>query len=163
MTFRSYFASDQQPADIPLGNFLHDKKDDRFGCPGIRGSEAQLMNDAHNPTAQLCVADFVRLNPAVSYLVTPAVPSDELGGTPSLFPGGNFVRMDTYMAVLTNAKSSKGDKAYALYRAVYCYGPSGNNDCGGKDVSKSQRKAWFTTLKRDYAGTWWANALQYYW
>ena len=161
----SYFVPDehQQPADIPLGIFLHNKTDAHFGCPGIRGSEEQLVKDANNPTAQLCVADFVRLNPSVSYLVTPSIPADELGGTTSLFPGGNFVRMDTYAAVLANAKSSRDDKAYALFRAVNCYGPSGYNNCGGKDVPKSQRKAWFTILKRDYASTRWANALQYYW
>ncbi len=152
-----------QPAAIPLGIFLHDKTDSHFGCPGLRGSEEQLGQDANNPTARLCVADFVRLNPSVSYLVTPAIPPNDLGGTPSLFPGGNFVRMDTYMKVLANPKSNKDDQAYALFRAVNCYGPSGYNACGGKDVPKSQRKAWFTTLKRDYAGTHWADALQYYW
>ena len=71
--------------------------------------------------------------------------------------------MNTYTSVLANARSSKEDKAYALFRAVNCYAPSGVNDCGGPDVPKSQRKAWFTSLKRDYAGTWWSSALQYYW
>jgi len=160
----SYFRTDEyQPSPIPVGIFLHDKTNANFGCPGLRVSEEQLVQDANNPTARLCVADFVRLNQAVTYLESVTSSGDELGDTPSLFPGGNFVRMDTYTAVLANAKSSRNDKAYALYRAVNCYAPSGNNDCGGKDVPKAQRKAWFTTLKHDYAGTRWANALQYYW
>jgi hypothetical protein len=157
-----YFMSDEsQPSAIPLGIFLHDKTDAHFGCPGLRASEAHLAQNADNPTARLCVADFVRLNQPVSFLGTPTM--NELGDTPSLFPGGNFVRMDTYIAVLANPKSSRNDKAYALFRAVNCYAPSGNNDCGGKDVPQSQRKAWFTTLKHDYADTRWANALQFYW
>jgi hypothetical protein len=152
-----------QLSAIPLGIFLHDKTDTNIGCPGLRVSEQQLAQDADNPTARLCVADFMRLNQS-SFALGEAVPSaEDLGGTPSLSPGGPFVRMDTYTAVLANPKSSRNDKAYALYRAVNCYGPSGNNACGGKDVSPAQRKAWFTTLKRDYAGTRWANAQQIYW
>ena len=160
----SYFSPDeQQPTAIPLGVFLHDKTESRFGCPGLRGTEEQLTKDPNSPKAQLCIADFVRLNPAVSYLVSPAVPAEELGGTTPLFPGGNFVRMNTYTSVLANAKSSKEDKAYALFRAVNCYAPSGVNDCGVPDVPKALRKSWFTSLKHDYAGTWWSSALQYYW
>jgi hypothetical protein len=156
----SYFMSeDYHPPNIPLGIFLHDKRDASFGCPGLRASEEQLARDPGNPTARLCIADFVRLNPSL-----PAKPAaDELGATESLFPGGDFARMDTYTAVMADAKASKNDKAYALFRAVNCYAPSGSSDCGGKDVPLSQRKAWFTTLKHDYAGTRWANALQYYW
>jgi len=160
----SYFVpGDYQPSAIPLGIYLHDKTDAHFGCPGLRASEEQLVQNADNPTARLCVADFVRLNSSVTYLGTPRSTVDELGDTPSLFPGGNFVRMNTYTAVLANPKSSRNDKAYALFRAVNCYAPSGGNDCGGKDVPQSQRKAWFMALKHNYAGTRWANALQYYW
>ena len=53
--------------------------------------------------------------------------------------------------------------AYALYRAVNCYAPSGNNQCGGADVPQEQRRAWFQQLKRDYAGSQWAQKLRYYW
>ena len=152
-----------QLSAIPVGIFLHDKTDANIGCPGLKVSEQQLSQDADNPTARLCVADFMRLNRSVMPQTEATFPAEDLGGTPSLFPGGPFVRMDTYTAVLANPKSSKNDKAYALYRAVNCYGPSGNNACGGKDVSPAQRKTWFTTLKRDYAGTRWANAQQIYW
>ena len=44
-----------------------------------------------------------------------------------------------------------------------CYAPSAMNDCGGADVSKSQRKAWFDQLKRDYPQSPWAKKLRYYW
>ena len=164
----SYYVPEgsQPPSAIPLGIFLHDKTDTTnagFGCPGLRSTELQLTRDPDNPTAQLCLADFLRLNPSVTYLMESTSRADELGGTPSLFPGSNFVRMDVYTAVLADPKSSRNDKAFALFRAVNCYASSGYNHCGGKDVPKAQRKLWFTTLKKDYAGTRWANELQYYW
>ena len=55
------------------------------------------------------------------------------------------------------AYAAAGDKAYALYRAINCYAPSGNNSCGGSDVDKSVRKAWFQRLKGDYAKSSWAT------
>lgn len=160
-----YFASDEprRLPSIPLGVFLHDKTDATFGCPGLGASEQQLAHDADNPTARLCVAEFMRLNQSVMPQAEATFSADELGGTPSLFPGGKYVRMDTYIAVLANPKASRNDKAFALYRAVNCYGPSGSNACGGKDVPLAQRKAWFTTLKREYATTRWANAQKYFW
>lgn len=45
---------------------------------------------------------------------------------------------------------SPDDKAYALFRAVNCYAPSGANACGGKGVDAVVRKAWFQRLKRHY-------------
>ncbi|MFT4114498.1 hypothetical protein [Silvibacterium sp.] len=159
-----YFVGENaEPAAIPLGIFLNDKRDENFGCPALRASEAKLVQNADDPTAKLCVADFVRLNQYGYYGGGSSPSSDDLGGTQSLFPGSEFVRMETYTAVLANPKSSRNDKAYALYRAVNCYAPSGNNDCGGKDVPKAQRKAWFMSLKHDYASTQWADDLEYYW
>ena len=117
----SYFSTDQaQPAAIPLGIFLHGKTSTDFPCPGLRASEQQLVQDPTNATARLCLADFVRLNQDVMYPSANSVTADELGGTPSLFPRGNYVRMDTYAAVLADPKSSRDDKAYALFRAVNC-------------------------------------------
>jgi hypothetical protein len=55
------------------------------------------------------------------------------------------------------------DKAYALFRAVNCYRPTGSNECGGRDVDVAQRKAWFNTLKSHYGATSWARSLEYYW
>jgi hypothetical protein len=62
-----------------------------------------------------------------------------------------------------NDESRTGRQSYALYRAVMCYAPSGYNDCGGEDVDKAVRKAWFQQLKRDYPGSVWAKSLKYYW
>jgi hypothetical protein len=64
---------------------------------------------------------------------------------------------------MTDAHAGNDLKAYALFRAVKCYAPSGNNDCGGDDVARSVRKTWFKTLKKDFPDTPWAKSLKYYW
>lgn len=55
------------------------------------------------------------------------------------------------------------DKSYALYRAVMCYAPTGENDCDQQDIDKNTRKAWFLQLKNDYPGSEWASRLRFYW
>ena len=79
------------------------------------------------------------------------------------FAGQPRTRSEIYPAIIADPKAGSPDKAYALYRAVMCYAPSGYNGCGGKDVPKSQRKAWYDQLKRDYPSSPWAKKLRYYW
>jgi hypothetical protein len=150
-------------APIPLGLFAHAKNNGEYGCPALRETEAHLAKEADNPTAVLCLGDFFLANGSTVYNVDVAPPSQDLGGTESLFPGGPYVRMQAYQSVLANPNASADNKAYALYRAVKCYAPSGSNDCGGKDVPRAQRKAWFQRLKQDYPSSRWARELKYYW
>jgi hypothetical protein len=147
---------------VPLGLFTHAKNNGEYGCPTLRETEAHLAKEADNPTALLCLAEFVRVNATVSNADIQPL-SEDLGGTQSLFPGGPYVRMAAYQSVIANPKAGAADKAYALYRAVKCYAPSGNNDCGGKEVPQAQRKAWFLRLKHDYPSSRWAQELKYYW
>jgi len=86
---------------------------------------------------------------------------DQLGSTPSL-SRTVYSRLAAYQGLIASAKTPQADKAYALYRAVMCYAPSGNNSCGGKDVDPSQRKAWFLQLKKNYPNSLWAKELQYF-
>lgn len=65
--------------------------------------------------------------------------------------------------MIANTKAPRDDRAYALYRAINCYAPSGNNRCGGKEVEPAVRKAWFRQLKGTFADTQWGKSLQYYW
>ncbi|MEJ0067057.1 MAG: hypothetical protein WDM85_17980 [Caulobacteraceae bacterium] len=90
-------------------------------------------------------------------------PADELGGVASQFPGQTFARLDAYKQLIADAKTPAADRAYALYRAINCYAPSGNNECDGKTVPQSERARWFHTLKSDYPKSEWATALKYYW
>jgi hypothetical protein len=80
----------------------------------------------------------------------------------SNFSGKIFARGQIYQDLIKS--SSKSDlQAYALYRAIQCYAPSGINDCGGNEVNKTVRKQWFDQIKTDYPNTSWAKSLKYYW
>lgn|GEM_PF-143730 len=159
-----YFAMDEtagaEKPPIPLGLFIQAKNNGDYGCPALRETEAHLAQEADNPTALLCLADFFLVT---GINVDGQPPPEDLGGTQSLFPGGPYERMQAYQSVLANPKASADNKAYALYRAVRCYAPSGNNGCGGKDVPIAQRKAWFNRLKQEYPSSRWARELKYYW
>jgi hypothetical protein len=86
-----------------------------------------------------------------------------LGTMPSQFTGTVFSRLEGYKNIIAAPGSDDEARAYALFRAVNCYGPSGYNRCGGKDVEKGTRKAWFQALKTRYGGTIWAQEQRYYW
>ena len=72
-------------------------------------------------------------------------------------------RHDFYTAIIADPAAARADKAYAYYRAIRCYAPTGANSCGGKDVDLDVREAWFRRLKNQYADTSWAKGLRYYW
>ncbi len=67
------------------------------------------------------------------------------------------------MKVIANPQAERDARAYALYRAVSCFGYSGYNGCGSQDIPKSTRKQWFTTLHKEYPNSVWAKAAKYYW
>ena len=159
-------AGDQarDPAEPDLSVFADSKPGGGFTCPGLRENGGSVC--AKDPRAvrpRVCVAEFVRLQGFDhSDLDNPPRP-DELGGAPSRFPGGNFSRMTIYRSIIDDAAAPAEARAYALYRAVYCYAPSGNNDCGGPDLPVSQRKTWFQMLKSRYGASPWASDLKVYW
>jgi len=134
-----------------------------YDCPLLKETAARLARNAHNSKAQLCLADFLRANDFDQFVLDEQPEARELGGTPSLFAGAPYSRLTVYRALIASAQTPAADKAYALYRAVNCYAPSGNNSCGGEDVPGAQRKAWFNQLKRDYPSSPWAKDLKYYW
>lgn len=136
---------------------------DDYACASLRDTARVLARDPADAHAQLCLAEFVRTNNLDGYALDIRPPKTELGGAPSLFPGAAFSRLELYKQVIASPKAGAGEEAYALYRAVNCYAPSGANQCGGVEVPTSQRKAWFKTLKTDYAKSPWADALKYYW
>ncbi len=140
-----------------------------FVCPSIRATATTLSSAPRDATALLCLGEFARINNfdpnyyAIPYYLDEQPANDELGGTPSLFAGKPFSRGEIYKGLIADPKVSAPNKAYALYRAVNCYGPSGYNSCGGTDVPQSVRKAWFTRLKREFVSSPWAEKLAYYW
>ena len=125
---------------------------------------ATLARNPREVKARLCLGEFYRLNGFDDIGGREEAPKrDELGGTPTLFSGKPTPRGDIYADVIADPQAPAGEKAYALYRAINCYAPSGNNACGNADVAESQRRAWFQRLKRDYAASPWAKQLRYYW
>ena len=130
-------------------------------CEGLSALTRALAAAPQNPHGLLCLGEFVRLNDLDG--MSRGLPADQLGGAPTLFPGQSFARLDAYKAVIADPKAPPDDRAYALYRAINCFAPSGVNECDGKDVAKSERARWFHTLKTDYPKSEWAQALKYYW
>jgi hypothetical protein len=153
----------QTPDPLPFGLFTKPTQLGEFGCPALKRTVADLVAAPGDAHGRLCLADFFFANGFDGYTLDNSPPKEDLGGTKSLFPGGNYSRLEVYKSIIADPKVTADNKAYALYRAINCYAPSGNNSCGGTDVDKSVRKAWFQRLKGDYAKSRWASELRYYW
>lgn len=132
-------------------------------CPAIEAVAKTLAAAPADAHAQLCLADFVRVMNWDHLPINQPPPASELGGAPSQFPGAAYFRLPVYQRIIGQAHVAADDQAYALYRAIQCYAPSGYNDCGGKDVPVAERKRWFQRLKREFPASSWAQDLKYYW
>ena len=147
-----------------LPNFTKGRWSDGYACPALVATARKLAANPQDTSARLCLGDFWRLNGFDPYSYDQSIPKpDELGGAAHLFPGTAITRGPIYAAIIADPGAAAADKAYALYRAVNCYGPAGSNACGGPDVAKSVRRGWFTQLKRDYPASEWAKKLRYFW
>lgn len=147
----------------PLGLFKQTRRLGDLGCPPLKATATTLAANPANPRARLCVADFFQANDFDGGTFDAQPAADELGGTSSLFPGRPYERAAVYRALLADPATPADDKAYALYRAMRCYAPTGSNSCGGADVPQAQRAAWFRQLKRDHPRSRWARRLSFYW
>lgn len=140
-----------------------------FICPSLKAVATTLSANAKDAKGLLCLGEFIRNNGLDPYYygVTQSLDqqpeADELGGSPSLFSGKRFSRLDGYKAVMANPAASPENRAYAMYRAVNCYAPAGYNGCDATEATKMQRKAWFDQLKGQYPTSVWAKKLRYYW
>lgn len=145
--------------------------DDGFACPSIQAVAATLAKSPHAERSLMCLGEFLRIDNYDGFLLgtmptaESGVPSQivELGTLPSQFPGVGISRLDIYKTIIADTKAEPDVRAYALYRAVNCWAPSGYNSCDSSDAPQSQRKAWFNQLKSRYGGTTWAAKLKYYW
>ena len=149
---------------VPLALFTKGAVSQHYTCSTLKQTVATLAANPKDVKGQLCLGEFYRLNGFDDFTTFAVKPKPgNLGSGPSLFTGTETPRAAFYTSVIANPAATKPDKAYALYRAVMCYAPSGNNTCGGTDVAESQRKAWYDRLKRDHGDTRWAKELKYYW
>ncbi len=154
----------REQADVPVGLFRKATWSDGYPCPALAVTAASLARDPRDVKARLCLGDFYRINGFDDFGPDGVAPKrDELGGTPTLFPGKATARGEFYAQVVADPKAGAEDKAYALFRAINCYAPSGNNACGNADVPESARRGWFQRLKHDYPSSPWAQKLRVYW
>jgi hypothetical protein len=157
---------------IPLALFSKGKwSDGSIACGPLSQTASALARAPANRKAQLCLGEFYRLNGFDGFsLYRPDAKHLGLGSGPEGFPGRLLSRGDLYAAVIADPKALPEDRAYALYRAVMCYAPSGYNGCTASvasdspaEVPKEQRKAWYNELKQRYPASPWAKTLRYYW
>lgn len=135
-----------------------------YPCPALSVTAQSLARNSQDVAARLCVGEFLRLNGFDGFTALDEPPAkDELGGARQDFGGKPVQRGTIYASIIANPKAAPNDRAYALFRQINCYAPSGNNSCGGEDVEIDQRKAWFNQLKREYPGSAWAKKLRFYW
>jgi hypothetical protein len=159
------------PAYTNLGIFKWAGTKTDFVCPSLTTLATALAGAPKDAPSLLCLGEFARLNgfdvgadwPDIPQSLDNLPQKDQLGGMPSLFPGKAFSRLEIYKGIIAAPTADANSKAYALYRAVYCYAPGGYNSCGGTDVPQSQRKAWHNQLKKSYPASPWAEKLKYYW
>jgi hypothetical protein len=149
---------------VPVGWFSKGRWSDGFACPAIVATARTLAANPRDDRARLCLGDFLRINGFDGFTaLDDKPPAGELGSFARDFPGTARQRDATYAGIIADPRAAPEIKAYALYRAVMCYAPSGINACGGTTVPVAQRKAWHDRLKRDYPRSPWAQKLRYYW
>ena len=149
--------------DIVLGVFARGETAGEIGCPSLPATASRLAADPASTRGRLCLAEFIRLNEMDDDGLDKPPSKGDLGGAPTAFPGRPYARSATYASIIGDREAPADDRAYALYRAVRCYQPSGGNACGGPAAPKSTRHGWYDTLKRDYPGSRWAKRLTLWW
>ena len=149
--------------DLSLGLFTRPPNLGEFGCPPLDATVSALAANAQANTPRICLAEFIRSNGFDHFAYDTPLEKIGLAGTRPLFPGAAYARQTVYQSVIASAAATDDERAYALYRAIHCYAPSGNNDCGGKDVEVGQRRMWFRQLKAGYPNSRWAKMADIYW
>ena len=137
-------------------------KDAEYRCPSLQQVAAVLQRDGNDAKSLNCVGELLRIH-YIHFHQDDPLPKSDLGGSDSLFPITGYSRMEGYVRVIANRQAPDDARAYALYRAVQCYAPSGNSDCGKREIPISTRKQWFQMLHKEYAGSHWAELSEYYW
>jgi len=147
----------------PLGLLGSKAAGSDAGCPALTATVGQLAAAPGAIRPRLCLAEYFRSN-GFDWFDDPDQPTGSgLASSKPQFPGKPYQRFEVYKAVIADLRASDDDRALALNRAVRCYGPSGNNSCGGTEVAVAQRRAWYNRLKRDYPKSHWAQSLKHYW
>lgn len=150
--------------DLTVFDWDGSDTEEGYQCPTLATVVNTLNQRPNDARAINCLGEFfLRTGNSVGFDWGESNMLDGLTHSPTQFKGTEYNRLDGYMRVIADPQAPAEDKSYALYRAVYCYAPSGYNDCGQQDISKATRKAWFSRLKTEFKGSVWASQLKYYW
>ncbi|MEA3060307.1 MAG: hypothetical protein QOJ94_88 [Sphingomonadales bacterium] len=160
---REYEPGDDELWPPPLTRFSNKAKLGDAGCPPLADTVRRLESAAGAVRPRLCLAEYFRANGFDDFERKEPASGRGLGTSKTQFPGAPYQRLEVYKAVIADPSASDDDRAFALNRAVRCYGPSGFDSCGGADVPVEVRRAWFNRLKRDYPKSRWAQSLKFYW
>lgn len=157
----------QEAIEAPTNNtrlaaFNWEGQSGEYECPKLIEVIRELRQSPQSAHGLLCLGDFIR-SENLDDFEDGAPEENEVAGGKEIFPGSEFSRGEIYKSLIAKRGISDRDRAYALFRSINCYAPTGLNQCGGQDVSVSQRKQWFNKLKSDYDNTSWAKSLKYYW
>ncbi|WP_293731934.1 hypothetical protein [uncultured Acinetobacter sp.] len=158
--YKGYNSDNEQLKNKPdFSNFIWNGANitPQLKCSNLETLVNQLAQTPKNSLLNVCLGEYFRSEQGYSLQQLSYNEKQT-----SNFSGKIFARGQIYQDLIKS--SSKSDlQAYALYRAIQCYAPSGINDCGGNEVNKSVRKQWFDQIKTDYPNTSWAKSLKYYW
>lgn len=143
----------------PFAQFIWkgEKIGSRLRCGTLIEITRKLAQQPNDLAMKICLGEYMRSVQALD--LQSRIKDPERSRT---FKGTIFARGNVYKEIIE--KDQPGElHAYALFRAVRCYAPTGNNDCGDENVPLSVRKQWFSQLKKQYPESEWAKSLQYYW
>ncbi|RYY79450.1 MAG: hypothetical protein EOO69_06725 [Moraxellaceae bacterium] len=152
------------------------KINDQLSCPALSTLAQTLATKPTDEISLLCLGEFVRLSQFnwLNYNLESDYVDDDnhatdsrdlnrpLGAGMRPFKGAAFSRGEVYKKII-NTSANDEIKVYALYRAINCYAPAGENDCGGEAVDKTVRQNWFNQLKQDYPDSQWTKEQKYFW
>ncbi len=160
LEYKGYSSSKEHLKNKPeFANFIWNGSNitAQLKCDNLLTLTQQLSKLPNDPLLNICLGEFMRSEQGYSLQQL----SYDEQQKPTI-SGKIFARGEIYKDII---KSSRKDDlhAYALYRAIQCYAPSGINDCGGIEVTKNTRKQWYDQIKRDYPTSTWAKSLKYYW
>lgn len=160
MQYQGYNSDNEQLKNKPdFSNFIWNGVHitPQLKCSNLETLVNQLAQTPKDPLLNVCLGEYFRSKQGYSLQQLAYAEQQK-----SSFSGKIFARGQVYKDILKS--SSKDDlHAYALYRSIQCYAPSGINDCGDAEVSKPVRKQWYDHIKRDYPNSTWAKSLKYYW
>ncbi|MHA3097694.1 hypothetical protein [Acinetobacter brisouii] len=151
-------------AQPPLSIFVWQGKkiSTEIQCNSLLNTVMQLSKNPNDRLAGVCLGEAIRETGHFLDTFTTENHPDILGQVKKPLKGKIFYRGTIYQNIIKEPQPSEL-QAYALYRAIQCYAPTGTNECGDKAVNKETRKQWFQKLKTQYPNSTWAKSLKYYW